>query len=204
MEKTHHVSVGKEQYMTKKYAQSLSNTKVIYARDEDPEDTMIVRNFYSKIKEHQKVFGVKGIDAIRNIFIQMLALMNVVGVKKVVKYDKYIKKEIGNQLQELIVEFESEIAALPKIKINPDDETYVTELKQQGGYINIKMCFETDFPYLSICNENDNKEFITCIYLFMGEVINLLKYMNTRFNFSATNNLKWRKESQLLNFDNFF
>ena len=45
--------------MSKWYAQSLGSSKVVYGRDEDPADTIIIRNLYPKAKDYQKVFGLK-------------------------------------------------------------------------------------------------------------------------------------------------
>ena len=48
----HQVSAEKQHYL---HSKSLSKPIVFYARDEDPDDTMLLRNLFSAIKEYRKV-----------------------------------------------------------------------------------------------------------------------------------------------------
>ena len=49
--------------------------------------------------------------------------------------------------------------------------------KHEGGYVNVKVNAKADFPYISLCNEDKDQKFISCMYLFIGEVVTFLKYI---------------------------
>ena len=44
--------------ISKFYAKSLSNDKLVYARDEDPEESIVIRSVFSNTS--YRVFGMKG------------------------------------------------------------------------------------------------------------------------------------------------
>ena len=64
----------KAMLMEKWHSFSLAPAKVIYAREQDPTDTMILRNLYHNIKEHQKLFGLKEVFNIEKLFISIVWL----------------------------------------------------------------------------------------------------------------------------------
>ena len=53
--------------INKWYAKSLSNDKLIYARDEDPEESIIIRSVYPNI--NYRVFGIKDVINIKLLFV---------------------------------------------------------------------------------------------------------------------------------------
>jgi len=53
------VSLEKQSFMTKWHSCSLAKAKVIFVRDTDPFDTIIIRNVYLQVKEYNKIFGLK-------------------------------------------------------------------------------------------------------------------------------------------------
>ena len=58
----------------RKFAKSISKDKIIYGREGDEEDTVVIRSFYPT---SYKLFGVKGIENIRRCFDALLMLCNV-------------------------------------------------------------------------------------------------------------------------------
>ena len=107
-----------------------------------------------------------------------------------------------------INEMEHNIKYLVAAESNNDDEIAIKSFrfKHGNGYGNVRLNSSIDFPYVVYCNEDENKKFMSCVYLFIGEAITLLKYLNTRFEISQTDNLKLKQEKnhQMLRTDNFF
>jgi len=71
----------------------------IYARDQDPTDTMIVRNLYPNIKEHQKLFGLKEVSNIEKLFISIVWLYKQ-KINALQKRVKYVSKQ---EFEELVI-----------------------------------------------------------------------------------------------------
>ena len=95
----HQVSAEKQHCLNKQHSKSLSKSKVVYAHDEDLDDTMLIRNFFPIIKEYQQMFSGKGMSTIRNVFIEMLALLNIVELKKLTRKTRYVSKDNYCQLE---------------------------------------------------------------------------------------------------------
>ena len=73
--------------MQKPYTKSLSTHKLVYAREEDAENTFIIRSF-GEINEQ---FGLKGVDVIRDVFCAVLKLL-CEDEKVVVSKTKFVEK----------------------------------------------------------------------------------------------------------------
>ena len=71
------VQLQKQSFLNKWYARSLGSAKVVYARDIDPSDTVIVRSLHPKAKEYQKVFGLKDVALIQRLFLSILKLLDI-------------------------------------------------------------------------------------------------------------------------------
>ena len=56
--------------ISKWYARSLSNDKLIYSRDEDPENKIIIRSVYPNTT--YRVFGLKEVANIKLLFVAFL------------------------------------------------------------------------------------------------------------------------------------
>ena len=105
VEQADEVALQKQSYMSKWYAQSLSSSKVVYGRDEDPADTIIIRNLYPKAKDYQKVFGLKDYVLIQKLFVVMLKLF-ATGMSTLKRRVKYVKKSDFLELEKTIIEME--------------------------------------------------------------------------------------------------
>lgn len=193
------VAVLKKVFLSKWYAKSLSSSKVIYARDEDPVDTVMIRNLSPQTKDYAKVFGMKDATVIRNVFMSMLKL-SCMEMKNMKKRVKYVKKEDFDALEKLAKEFEKEITL---IKTSSKIDNMKTNRVKHGanGFIDISIASKAEFPYIKLSNENENGEFMTCVYLFIGEMITLMKYLNTRFVLTSS---YLKLGSEKLQTDNFF
>ena len=84
--------VQKQLFLNKQNGKSLSTSKVVYARDEDPLDTVIIRNLYPQAKDYQKVLGLKDVVVIRNAFLSILQLI-FSDLKILKKKIKYVRKD---------------------------------------------------------------------------------------------------------------
>ena len=62
------------------------------------------------------------------------------------------------------------------------DDIISLRFKAETNFVNIKVSAKVEFPYLTLCNEDNKKKFINSTSLFIGEGIKLLRYLNTRFN----------------------
>lgn len=159
------VAKEKEYYVNKQYGRSLAKAKVVYARDEDPSDTVVIRNLYPNISDGGKVFGMKDVDVIRKVFCAIIKLISF-DLKRFRKRIKYAKKEDFDQLENLIKELEDEIIGLPDVELNNEDDTKSLRLNHGvASFIRITIASKADFPYIKLCNE-DTKQ--NCnMYLFI-------------------------------------
>ena len=82
----------KKRFLKKQHSASLATDKIVYARDEDPVDTVIVRSLYPKLKDCNKAFGMKGSNVVELVFYSMLKLTSR-NIGELQKKLKYIKKE---------------------------------------------------------------------------------------------------------------
>ena len=202
------VESEKATLMGKGHFFSLASTKVVYARDQDPADTMILRNLYPKIKEHQKLFGLKEVSSIEKLFISILWLYKQ-KFKKLKKRVKNVSKQEFEEVQMVILEMEETLERTGTFAHNAidDDGDDAASLRFKVGmnFVNVRIFAKTEFPYLSLCNEDSGKKYINSTNLFIGEGIKLLRYLNMRFNFVNTEHLKMnQRDKNLFKTDDFF
>ena len=76
--------------ISKFYAKSLSNDKLVYARDEDPEESIVIRSVYPNTS--YRVFGMKGVLNIRLLFVAILRLL-CYDVTKLANKTRYVERE---------------------------------------------------------------------------------------------------------------
>ena len=196
-------NVPKEILQEKKYSKSLSQQKIVYARDEDPEATCIIRSFYGGDKF--AVFGVKSYDLIRTVFLSQLKLMQVQEqeLKSKSRYveDKHFDdvsnawNELSSMGYNLTVKTEKNRKSNNKLTFIHIDTSSALDFKtavRVGVMVNGKDPKITLFNYY-------NDEVTSGVYLFLSETVKLLKYMNTRFNFIAG----FLRDRSILS-DNFF
>ena len=194
--------MSEELYMKKPSALSLGKAKIIYAREGDEEDTIIIRNFYENGKPESKVFGLKRVNEIKKLFFTILCIWKIfLNVKPKLKH---VTKEQIQELTKTLEESEIPLKELAVILIdaigNPDEISF--RIPMEVGFVNVKLVTSTPFPYLTMSNEDGKKRFKNAMTLFLGETIKLLKYMNTRFNFTNTDSLKIKVHDYTK--DNFF
>ena len=75
----------------KKGSFSLSSNKLVHARDEDSEDTLVIRSIYPDCSENLRCFGIKGIDNIKHLFLAVLDLIGTTSTEEI--FFKPIYKE---------------------------------------------------------------------------------------------------------------
>jgi len=201
------VETEKAMLMEKWHSFSLAPAKVIYARDQDPTDTIILRNLYPNIKEHQKLFGLKEVSNIEKLFISIIWLykqkFNVLQ-----KRVKYVSKQEFEELKIVMVEMDERLGRIGTFIDNAvdDDGTVSLRFKTETNFVNIKVAAKVEFPYLTLCNEDNKKKYINSTNLFIGEGIKLLRYLNTRFNFTGTELLRMnpKRDENVFKSDDFF
>lgn len=152
---------------------SLAKTKVAYSRCGEGEDTLIVRDMYSGTRFDR--FGVKGIARLERIFYTILATLSEHRTT-LLKRMRYGGDALRNLLDGLSDEDRDGMssahdALTPLIKI---------ELKK------IETC-----PQVAMLqyDDDDDKSLKNGIYLYVSEVVKLVKHMNSVFAFSKSESL---------------
>ena len=201
------VKSQKNYFMAKWYAHSLAKAKIVYARDQDPTDTIIIRNLYPEIHQNQRIFGLKEESTMKTLFLVMLKLFQM-DLKKIQRKIKYVKKEEFEELKQTITLMSNQIEVLGTVVHDLTENEDQVSIRFQAGqnFINVKLSIKTDFPYIKFCNEDKDKNYINSISLFIGESIKLMRYLNTRFNITPTDVLKIKSNmnEEVYNNDSFF
>lgn len=202
----------KEMFMeTKQHARSLSLNKMVYARDDDPEDTVIIRSFFEGSPFSFRQFGVKGLQDIENLFMAILQAIDISNQGEFMKNTKYVDKKQFEVLFSLIEE-NREKFTFPVREILRSDGTICkfVEVSPEGADEDSK---ENESNYVRIAVFTDMRTEIALstynhgeqtggIYLFVSELYKLLKYLNTRFLYSLQMGFVYRTVDDLD--DNFF
>ena len=198
------VAAQKQLYMSKWYSHSLASTKVVYARDEDPSDTIIIRSLYPKIEEHKKLFGLKDLAHIRTLFLSLLMLFKL-EMKSMQQRVRYVKKEDFQETHKAIMEMSESISELGT-EISENDNYTSMRFYTGSNYVNVKVSSKSEFPFIILCNEDEDKRYTNSTNLFIGEGITLLKYLNSRFGFTYTDVLKLKdtRNVEVFRNDSFF
>lgn len=174
---------------SKMYARNLSKDKLIYARDGDVEDTVIIRCFYPS---KNNVFGMKGTLNIEAFFQATLKLIDV--RRELLKqkssyidattYEKMFnlcdELKLGNIFEPIEIEtVEKDMGVIRSIKIPIIQSDSISEVVRDEYYkVSLSLCGPKATFYL--CYLRDD-EIVTGIYLFTAEMIKLLRYLNSRF-----------------------
>ena len=173
----------------KEHAKSLSGSKLVYARDEDPSNTIVVRNLYPNLDEQMCVFGMKGKNHIKNVLLAILVVLRN-DLKKLKRKVKYVYKDDFEDLQAAFNEMGESMAELRVEECQDNVDYNVIRFQAGEGYIRLMLSIKAEHPHLIICNENKEKKFINGMNLFISETIKLLRYLNSRFSFTEEEILK--------------
>ena len=160
-------------------AMSLGKTKVAYSRSGEEEDTLIVRDLYSGTRFDR--FGVKGSAQLERVFYAIVALVHG-NRKTLLKRMRYGGDSLRNLLDGLSKDDLDRMstardALAPTIKI---------ELKKIETQPQLAM-----FQY----DDDEDKALKNGIYLYVSEVVKLVKHMNDVFAFSKSSCLSVFKEA---------
>ena len=93
----------------KKNAQSLSGQKLVYAHDEEPDNTMILRSFYPDSSEELRRYGIRGEENIESLFLGILHLIGETEKEEIKKKSRYVTAVQINALYELVDEMKKRI-----------------------------------------------------------------------------------------------
>ena len=160
-------------------AMSLGKTKVAYSRSGEEEDTLIVRDLYSGTRFDR--FGVKGTAQLERVFYAIVALVHG-NRKTLLKRMRYGGDALRNLLDGLSKDDLDRMstardALAPTIKI---------ELKKIETQPQLAM-----FQY----DDDEDKTLKNGVYLYVSEVVKLVKHMNDVFAFSKSSCLSVFKEA---------
>ena len=132
---------------SKWYSFSLATAKLAYARDEDPQDSIILRNLYPNIKNSRRIFGLKEIGHIQTLFLCMLMHFEEMSAT-LQKRVKYVAKKDFDEVLAAANEMSKQINQLGKLlhEKREDADGIFVRFSNGVGYINIKIFANADFP----------------------------------------------------------
>ena len=183
---------------------SLSKSKVAFGRRVD-EKSIVLRNLYPKIEDLQTVFLLIGEDHIETLFYSLLSMMKE-KMATLQRTTKYVKKSDFDEILRLIEEKQDKINGLGRLlreKQEMKNDGLLIRFPTGDDGICVKIFANSNFPAIRFINESKEKDYCNSCDLFIGEAIRLLRYLNSRFNFSETNILK-TKTYQILNRPDLF
>ena len=187
----------------KKHSFSLSSHKLVYAREEDPEDTLVLRSIYPDCPEQLRRYGVKGTENIKHLFLAILKLVGTAAAEEIYSKTSYLTTvqinacfELANEMKEDIDDMEFETTSKETSSNNVFTYTHLPNKDQLG-------ITTTKFTQLCFFKNSENGQ-RTGIFLFMGEIFKLLKYINSNFNFAQHKSFVNRKQDPCNFKDNFF
>ena len=160
-------------------AMSLGKTKVAYSRSGEEEDTLIVRDLYSGTRFDR--FGVKGSAQLERVFYAIVALVHG-NRKTLLKRMRYGGDSLRNLLDGLSKD--------DLDRMSTAHDALATAIK-----IELKK-IETQ-PQLAMFqyDDDEDKALKNGIYLYVSEVVKLVKHMNDVFAFSKSSCLSVFKEA---------
>ena len=181
------VAAQKDFYIKNKWHSfSIARNKVVYARDEDPDDTVIIRCLYPQLKENNKIFGLKAYPHIQTLFLTVMKMFEI-NMSEISKKTRYVKREEFEELKLCITQLADYKLIELSLSINrmEEEKDYtLIRFPTDNGFVNVKMLLKTDYPQIVFVNETKEGEFVNSINLFIGEAIKLTRYLNSRFNFT--------------------
>ena len=167
----------------KKDSVNLSSYKFIYARTEDPADTVVLRSISPDCLESLQCYGIKGKENIKHMFLAVLKLIGTTSAEEILTKTKYLTYleinacfELINEMKEDINDMEFETST--KESSNSNIFTYV----QLPNMDRVKIT-TTKFPQICFLRNSENEQ-RTGIFLFFNEILKLLKYVNSKLEFS--------------------
>ena len=182
---------------------SLSSYKFVYARTEDPADTIVLRSISPDCLESLQCYGTKGKENIKHMFLAVLKLIGTTSAEEILLKTKYLTYlqinacfELANEMKEDIddMEFETTI----KESSNSNIFTYVQLPNMDRVGITT-----TKFPQICFLSNTENEQ-RTGIFLFFNEILKLLKYVNSKFEFAQHKFFVNRKQNPCNFKDDFF
>ena len=199
------VKAQKDFFMSKWYSYSLASPKVVYARDQDPVDTIIVRSLYPKLDERQRIFGLKGEMYLKTLFLVLLKLLKH-DLKRLQKRVKYVTNQDFQDLGKAITEMEKSMQNLGAVVHDfTQGENFISmRFQTNENFVNVRLSSNSEFPYVKLVNEDKERNYLNSTSLFIGETINLLKYLISRFNINQADVLKLNSNEDIFKNDSFF
>ena len=189
--------------MKKPFSKSLSSEKIVYAREEDARDTLIIRSAYPDIKHYYAVFGVKDVNIIQLLFLAITKLIHV-NADKLRRKAKYVKSQDFEEISKLLLSMKNQCSSL-HITTEENAKQQITIAIDASSSIKVSLNVDANFPQIVLSNFKENDTFLSCIHLFISESVKLLKYMNSRFSFNESSTLKVDQQaSSKLTSDSFF
>ena len=148
----------------KPYTKYLSQSRWVYARESDPEESLIIRDEYAGTVF--RVFGICGIGKIGAVF-DVLWKMLYVHKEDFVKNCKYAKHQL----------------------LDLTDNGLILDEEWEHTFHDIKIIVGSLRNRIGILNMKDNGRIDCGVYLFPNEVMRLLYYIDARFMFGKLNGI---------------
>ena len=171
----------------------LSKSKMVYARETDPEDTVVVKSLWPDEKTGAR-FGVKGKEAIKVLFETLIVLIHH-KLEKIIS-SKYVQPNVLEKLAEIGKQYTSKYVIRQHIDENLNKIVYYIDFQSSGNRIvrsvlsfgvkhvmfSLKLFDrEEEVNNMSAFEETD-LHYYCGISLFPAETIRLLCYLNSRFD----------------------
>ena len=177
----------------------LSKTKMVYAREKDPEDTVIVKSLWPDEKTGAR-FGVKGKQSLKVLFETLIVLIHH-KLEKIIT-SKYVQPIILTKLAEVGKCYTTKYEIRQHVNETLNKIEYYIDFRSSSNRIvrsalsfgvknvtfSLKLfddaCLDMDDreEYMADCEEK-NLCYYCGISLFTAETIRLLCYLNSRFEF---------------------
>ena len=148
-------------------------------------------------------YGTKGKENIRNLFLAVLKLIGTSSAEEILMKTKYLTYlqihacfELANEMKEDIHEIKFETTT--KESSNSNIFTYVQLPNMDRVGITT-----TKFPQICFLRNSENEQ-RTGIFLFFNEILKLLKYVNSKFEFAQHKFFVNRKQIPCNSKDDFF
>lgn len=184
-------------FMKFKHSVSLSKSKVAFARKIDSEKSLVLRNLYPKINDLQSVFLLIGKNHMETLFYSLLLMMKE-KMETLRRRVKYVKKEDFEEVLRAIEEKKEKIGELGRLLREKQEllnEGLLVRFSTGEDGICLKVFAGSEFPGVRFTNETKEKEYCNSCDLFVGETIKLMRYLNSRFDYTQTDTLKVKCKS---------
>ena len=122
--------------ISKFYAKSLSNDKLVYARDEDPEESIVIRSVFPNTS--YRVFGMKGVLNIRLLFVAILRLF-CYDLTKLASKTRYVDREDFKNLERACDGLENYFKKRLIVNITKNGEGSISYVMDNGRSVILKL-----------------------------------------------------------------